>query len=455
MSATPAEGFEVEDLSPAGLLARAESNEAEIREREALRLRLAYQWSVLHPATAETGVETVDGPAMTILEAPESLGGDGCPDLAAFAPEAFALAVGLSPRAGAALIGDAQALRHRMPLLGKRVDALQVPAWQARRVVQQAHHLPLAAARWVDEQLARRVDGSIGPIVVDRLVAQAVAEADPEDQQAEELQAQAAWDVALTHPSPTLFAGTSQLQVTGDTPTLKSFHTLVSTVAHQLREAGDTSPLGVRKITALRIITHLAAGALTGQHQVDVSDLDPDTLQRVAAAVTRQGGKVKLIVHVDADDLEVDADGGTASAAGRIDKLGAATLARIRQWVCHSAVQILPVLNMARRDAVDAHDPPPWMRELVILRDQTCVFPSCTIDARDCDVDHENPYLPLDEGGPPGQTHPHNLAALCRRHHRAKTAGVWRYRRTLEGHYLWHGPHRSRFLRTPEGTKRI
>jgi 5-methylcytosine-specific restriction endonuclease McrA len=107
---------------------------------------------------------------------------------------------------------------------------------------------------------------------------------------------------------------------------------------------------------------------------------------------------------------------------------------------------------MQRGDAVDVHDPPPWMRELVMLRDGHCVFPGCTKDARSCDLDHIKPYVDPDDGGPPGQTHPDNLACLCRRHHRAKTAGVWRYTRTPAGNYLWHGPYGARYLVTPTGT---
>jgi len=72
-------------------------------------------------------------------------------------------------------------------------------------------------------------------------------------------------------------------------------------------------------------------------------------------------------------------------------------------------VSIRPVLDPARTDAVDEHDPPEWMRELVILRDRHCVFPWCSRDARDCDLDHMEPY---DEDGPPGQTRPENLAPL-------------------------------------------
>ena len=64
---------------------------------------------------------------------------------------------------------------------------------------------------------------------------------------------------------------------------------------------------------------------------------------------------------------------------------------------------------MARADAVDAHDPPAWMRELVILRDRHCVFPWCTRDARASDLDHITPY---EENGPPGQPGP-PLAAFA------------------------------------------
>ena len=87
------------------------------------------------------------------------------------------------------------------------------------------------------------------------------------------------------------------------------------------------------------------------------------------------------------------------------------------------------------------------MRELAVLRDGHCVFPGCGVDARACDLDHLAAYLPLDAGGPPGQTSPANLAYLCRRHHRAKTFAGWRYRRLPpEGEqpgptYEWTSPH--------------
>ena len=262
-----------------------------------------------------------------------------------------------------------------------------MPAWQARRVARQTHRLPYAGARWVDDQLAART--GCGPVIVDRLVAQAIATYDPEDHEQREDDARADWDVDLTHPDPTDFAGTSHLEACGDTLTLKAFYDLVCALAHQLHLDGDPDPLGARKAKAIGLIIALA----TGQ------------------PMTSCKPKIKVYVRVDADDLDVDATGGSAFATGTIEKLGAATLTKIRDWVGHHQVVIQPVLNMQRGDAVDVHDPPTWMRELVILRDGHCIFPRCTIDARSCDLDHTVPY---DPDGPPGQTRPDNLACLCR-----------------------------------------
>ncbi|MGI8645894.1 MAG: HNH endonuclease signature motif containing protein, partial [Nocardioides sp.] len=96
-----------------------------------------------------------------------------------------------------------------------------------------------------------------------------------------------------------------------------------------------------------------------------------------------------------------------------------------------------PVLPMDRDDAIDPHDPPGWMRDLILLRDPTCVFPHCQRDSRACDIDHTTPY---DEHGPAGQTRPDNLTPLCRRHHRAKTTGRWTYQRLPDGTHAWTGP---------------
>ena len=418
MSTTVREEYEVGDLDPAGVLeaaADSRTSRATGRVPQAPARRPLGRPPPRH--SADTGVETFGGPA---LLADESLGGDGTPAVAAFTPEPFALALGMSPSAGAQLIADALDLRHRLPLLWKRVRRLEVPAWQARRVARQTHRLPKAAAIWVDEQLADR--GSCGPVIVDRLVAQAIAAYDPEDHEDREDDAQAGWDVTLTHPEATDFLGTSHLEATGDTLVLKAV----------LR------PGLCRRPPAVPRRRHR-----TPRRPQDQSPRHP---HRPTPATGKS--KVKAYVRVDAPDLET----GDALAVGEIEKLGAATLTKIRDWVGHHHVVIQPVLNMARRDAVDSHDPPRWMRDLVHLRDDHCIFPRCHVDARSCDLDHTIPY---DENGPPGQTRPENLACLCRRHHRAKTTGRWRYLRTPDGDYTWHGPYGTTYLVTDRGTRRL
>jgi hypothetical protein len=142
---------------------------------------------------------------------------------------------------------------------------------------------------------------------------------------------------------------------------------------------------------------------------------------------------------VAAEDLRAHLDGGDIRT-GHVEKLGPATLDLLAEWLGQSDLRVWPVLDLGRTDAVDHHDPPGWMRELVVLRDRHCVFPFCNRDARSCDLDHLEPYVPIDEGGPPGQTSPANLAPLCRRHHRLKTFTRWRYRRLPSGDYEWTDP---------------
>jgi len=173
-----------------------------------------------------------------------------------------------------------------------------------------------------------------------------------------------------------------------------------------------------------------------------------------------------VYLHIDAADLTGLTDltggvdgaggrGGTGVGGGRVERLGAATLVRLRDWLQRAeTVTIRPVLDLARADVVDTHDPPGWMRESVILRDGRCVFPGCRVDARGCDVDHIESYRPPGDGGPPGQTSPDALACLCRRHHRLKTFTAWTYHpvrtRTGARAYAWTSPHGHHYRTHPD-----
>ena len=119
MSAAPGERFEVGDLDPAGVLARPRNPTGWCCSgSQVAALELAHQWAVLHPATEDTGVETPGGPGLGVLDADETLGGDGTPQVAAFAPEVPRRRDGLSPAAARNLMADSLDLPHRHPNCG-------------------------------------------------------------------------------------------------------------------------------------------------------------------------------------------------------------------------------------------------------------------------------------------------------------------------------------------------
>jgi hypothetical protein len=421
--------FDVDDLDADTLHALLEDAEAQSRAAERRKLNYAYQWCVLHPAKhPDEAAMWMEAGDRDVLDCDETIGAEGTPLVAAFAAEELAAGLRMSTRAGLQLMADALNLRHRLPRIEARVQALEVPVWRARRIAQATTSLSQKACAIVDAHLVDRAE-TCGVVAIDRAIAEARAAAEPEALAAAEDRDRAHWRVRLTHGDPAGglggWAGTSWLDAAGDTADLTRFHDVVCAVAAELGASGDTDPLDVRKAKALGVIADRATGT----------------------DAARTHAKIRLYLHLDAGDL--DPTDTPATTLGYAERLGPVTLAKIRQWLGAHSATIQPVLHLAADVAVDRHDPPAWMRDLVILRDQHCVFPWCTRDARSCDLDHIDPY---DDAGPPGQTHPDNLAALCRRHHRCKTSGRWRYRRSRDGSYLWTAPTGQTYTVTPSCT---
>ncbi|MGI8702571.1 MAG: hypothetical protein ACR2JU_15465, partial [Nocardioidaceae bacterium] len=76
---------------------------------------------------------------------------------------------------------------------------------------------------------------------------------------------------------------------------------------------------------------------------------------------------------------------------------------------------------------------------------------SCSLSRHD-DNEHTTPYLPPDDGGPPGQTSMGNLAHTRRHEHRIKTFGRWKVTQPRSGVWLWRSPHGYHFLVDSYGT---
>ena len=150
-----------------------------------------------------------------------------------------------------------------------------------------------------------------------------------------------------------------------------------------------------------------------------------------------------MVLHITAADLDPHVRG-----VARHPALGPILLDRITDWLrttggqssSHVKVTVRPVIDPDLLPAIDTHDPTDAIALAVRTRDKHCVYPNCGIPSERCDLDHIDPYIPLDRGGPPGQTSVAALAPLCRRHHRAKTHGLFTYRRLPDGTYHWQLP---------------
>jgi hypothetical protein len=162
---------------------------------------------------------------------------------------------------------------------------------------------------------------------------------------------------------------------------------------------------------------------------------------------------VVLYVHLSEDALRT----GDPLAPAWVENAGGhlVTAGQVAQW-CGRAdtakVVVKPVLDLRQVRAVYGYQVPEAIAEHIQLRDGSCAFPWCNRPARSCDLDHIDPYVPIDEGGPPGQTSTLNLAPLCRLHHRMKTHGGWTYTMLEPGTFLWHSPHGHTWLRDRSGT---
>jgi len=351
------------------------------------------------------------------------------------------------------------------------VEALEVPTWKARRFAQLTHPLSKVAAAWVDNELAPRLD-QVGLPTMEKVVNTAIAAFCPELLKDKEKAGKDAWGVHLDHTvavTTGAWAGTSAIDAYGDTHDLTAFHDLVCAIAEELRQAGDTDTLDQRKAKALGIIgrgQHLSGNDRAAADEATGSTTKPDR--------RRPGAPTQFYLHITSGDLAEHAVRGATrtgptrtgpTAWGTVERLGEATLDLLAEWAGHDQFTVTPVLDLNRTDAVDRHDPPVWMRELVILRDKHCIFPWCATDARSCDLDHIVPYRqppdPNDaaatgaDRAPPGQTHPDNLAPLCRGHHNIKTHGRWKYRRNRDGTYTWTSRHGLTYLVTSQGTVRL
>ncbi|WP_148611347.1 HNH endonuclease signature motif containing protein [Nocardioides rubriscoriae] len=383
--------------------------DAESREQVA-KLTAVLDWAMVNTADADEAAVLLDPMEEPALH----LGGPGCPVIGEYAALDLALSLGMSTDGGLAYLGKALELRYRLPRLYARVVRLEVPVWKAFRVAEHTTDLPLAGAAEVDKDIAPFLH-TCSWAQVDRAVDAARAKHDPAE--AERRRKKAAENRhADVHLSDAGTSGTVEVTATLDLADAIDLEAALKNGAQALADLGSTESLDVRRSQALGEMgrQQLALDLLTGE-------------------ITSGSGRgVTLYAHVAADHPDLP---------GFLDNTWSPVLIeQIRAW-CQQAgtkVTIKPVVDLAADPSTEAYEPTEAIRELVRLRDHTCVFPGC--NRRRVDLDH---IVPFSAGGP---TSAHNLAMLCRRHHRAKTHSRWRYVMLRPGLYHWTSPTGATYL---------
>jgi len=222
--------------------------------------------------------------------------------------------------------------------------------------------------------------------------------------------------------------------------------------AARLAHLGSTDTLDGRRSTALGDLARHQLAFGFGDDELDVDG-------RVTKSITAVT-QIVLHAHLSADAITRVDNASTSGECltGYVEQAGTRVLSveQIRAWCGRPDVQIIvtPVLDLHQRLESTGYQPSARLRDHVIARDRNCVFPWCGRNARRCDLDH---VVPFDQADPArgGPTSSDNLAPLCRRHHRLKTRGRWRYQMTAPGEFIWTSPLGHEFLRDHTGSRPI
>ncbi|GAB2772971.1 hypothetical protein GCM10027020_27810 [Nocardioides salsibiostraticola] len=441
--------------TPTDLIVEVRRQRRVAAKAEAQILRLAVEWAHSHPeldgdevvwwrpgkkgqAYAESVGAAMDedgSPDPTTVADFEELEWFAIPQIRWDAAAPFAAANAMSTTAGRVLLRDALVLFHRLPKLYRRVVHGMVPLWKARKVAVAVLGRPDDVVAYVDEKYAP-LAASSGLGKLEEFLDEAMLRLYPEQHEHDRLDALGKRHATLEEGDLSLTNGLAYFQVCGDWLDLKEFDLTVSAVAEALKhtEAGEHESLDTRRSMAVGVLAdpeaaaqllkdHEAAGGKPRRRLELVLHLTPETLAGRDVVVTDDGGRVWFADQV-------------AEWASRPD-----TSVSVR-----GLIDLTDLGDHDDHDGEDAYVASTTLRESVILRDTTCVFPFCRRTARACDLDHICPFRES------GVTCECNLAPLCRHHHQLKTHAGWRYRVVEPGIYRWTDPHRQHFLRTRDGT---
>ncbi len=449
---------EVDDLDADGTLGRVESSRRRVNLAQADQLALAAHWADLH-GVVETRVRVRGG---EVLVEP---GGEGTPGFGEFCRVELGAVLGVSQVSAGLLMADALDLRHRLPLLWRRVHTGDVRVWVARKVAVRTRHLSQQAAALVDERVAPLVDTVVFPRF-EKVLDAAVLAADPAlaaRKTAETAAGQGVWLGRETdHGHGTIVAKAPM-------PDIAAVDATLDALARAMTILGDTDPHQLRRAKALGLLADPAA-ALELTRTANET-LDTLATRRPHEPSDQQGthphegsdprrrcdlGPATLYVHLTSQSLTAALAGaGAGFGVVRVEGVGPVLLDQVRGWLRHRQVKVVPVIDIPGMTPVDRYEVPDRMAEAIRLRTPADCTPYSPNVSRRGDNDHTTPYIALDDGGPPGQTTVANLARITRANHRWKTHGKWTVTQPRSGTWLWTSPHHRHYLVDHNGTHNL
>ncbi|WP_158290970.1 HNH endonuclease signature motif containing protein [Kribbella antiqua] len=241
---------DLDELDTADLLVAA-AQFVDVQEHAAVRLLEA----ALAFADRYAVVNYDSGEVLPGTERLKVYGGDGCPGVAEFAPVEFGAVTRMSTGAASSFIGEALALRHRLPRIWAAVLAGNAVPWRARKIAHACLSLSLEAAAIVDRRVVGIVN-TVTPTKLATIVKAAMWEADPDLARAH---AEAVAKARGVYVGPSDDHGTKRFWVRAAAGDVIRFDATINDIAHALKILGDPDSLDERRAKAIGWIADPAA----------------------------------------------------------------------------------------------------------------------------------------------------------------------------------------------------
>ncbi|HEY4570624.1 MAG TPA: hypothetical protein VIH10_14205, partial [Kribbella sp.] len=239
---------DLNELATADLLESAAWHRAEVNRLETRLIMHAQVFADRHHpdnCPSRPGRHSYDGRERAVV-----LGGEGCPEIAEFAPAEFGVMLGVSPRVAADYIGQALALRHRFPFMWARVLNGEATPWKARQIVASCVKLSEEAASYVDRRVAAIVD-TVSPYRLEKIVKAAKMYADAALAQAEAEEAARERGVFVGSSDE---SGTKSIYIRAASGAVIRFDATIASIAEALKALGHTGSVETRRAEAIGII---------------------------------------------------------------------------------------------------------------------------------------------------------------------------------------------------------